>query len=102
MRTEIWINLFGLPRRVVGLSALQGALSVDCVPQGVVSPGVSSRNYVYNSDIAGGFRKGSSDQITFIITTSTMETTERNSAVRRNADDQTTINQGAIFLKVAD
>ena len=58
--------------------------------------------YVYNSDIAGGFRKGSSDQITFIITTSTMETTERNSAVRRNADDQTTINQGAIFLKVAD
>ena len=58
--------------------------------------------YVYNSDIAGGFRKGSSDQITFIITTSTMETTERNSAVRRNADDQTTINQGVIFLKVAD
>lgn len=59
--------------------------------------------YVYNSDIAGGFRKGSSDQITFIIiTTSTMETTERNSAVRRNTDDQTTINQGAIFLKVAD
>ena len=58
--------------------------------------------YVYNSDIAGGFRKESSDQITFIITTSTMETTERNSAVRRNADDQTTINQGGIFLKVAD
>lgn len=115
MRTEIWINLFGLPRRVVGLSALQGTLSVDCIPHGVVSSGVSSRNfcfyelhvflfvfYVYNSDIAGGFRKGSSDQITFIITTSTMETTERNSAVRRNADDQTTINQGAIFLKVAD
>ena len=58
--------------------------------------------YGYYSAVAGGFRKGSSDQITFIITTSTMETTERNSAVRRNTDDQTTINQGAIFLKVAD
>ena len=47
MRTEIWINLFGLPRRVVGLSALQGALSVDCVPHGVVSSGVSSRNFCF-------------------------------------------------------
>ena len=47
MRTEIWINLFGLPRRVVGLSALQGTLSVDCIPHGVVSSGGIIKKFLF-------------------------------------------------------